>query len=244
MVVLRSAVFDLLFYLSCLVIGVAVLPGLVLPPWFMQGVGHWWSRYSIWLLKACVGTSWEVRGADRIPAGPVIFASKHQSAWDTLFFPAYLGSPAMIAKKELRLIPLYGWYAWRAGTVWVDRARGPAALRSLVRGGRAALADGRPVVVFPEGTRTRPGEKVPYQPGIAALYAGAGAQVVPVALNSGLYWPRRGLVKRPGTIIVEFLEPVRPGLNRQAFMEALHDRIETATASLESEAQAKSESPA
>lgn len=236
MIVLRAAVFNLAFYLSCLVVGIGVLPGILLPRGFMLGVGEYWSRYSLWLLESIVGTTWELRGTERIPNVPAIFAVKHQSAWDTLFFPAYLGDPAMIAKKELRLIPFYGWYSWRAGTIWVDRKRGPAALRGLVRGARAALEEGRAVVVFPQGTRTRPGQDAPYQPGIAALYAGTDAPVVPVALNSGLFWPRRGFVKRPGTIIVEFLDPIPPGLSRPAFMETLQHRIDTKTGELEAEA--------
>lgn len=243
MIVLRAAAFNLAFYLSCLVIGIAVLPGIVLPSGFMQGVGTYWSRYSIWLLRVIVGTEWQVRGTENLPDCPAVFAVKHQSAWDTLFFPAYLGNPAMIAKKELRLIPFYGWYSWRAGTVWVDRKRGPAALRGLVRGALAALDAGRSIVVFPQGTRTGPGQDAPYQPGIAALYGGIAAPVVPVALNSGLYWPRRGFIKRPGTIVVEFLQPVPPGLARAPFMETLAARIETATSRLEEEAGRGSEKP-
>jgi len=236
MIVLRAAAFNLAFYLSCLVIGIAVLPGIILPRGFMQGVGKYWSRYSLWLLKAIVGTRWDIRGSQRIPEGPAVFASKHQSAWDTLFFPAYLGNPAMIAKKELRLIPLYGWYSWRAGTIWVDRSRGPAALRGLVRGAREALDAGRVIAVFPQGTRTAPGQDAAYQPGIAALYAGTHVPLVPVALNSGLFWPRRGFIKRPGTIVVEFLEPIPPGLPRAEFMSTLRHRIDAKTAELEAEA--------
>ena len=236
MIVIRAAVFNLAFYLSCLAIGIGALPGIVLPRGFMQGVGKYWSRYSLWLLRVIVGTNWQVRGAERVPKGPAIFAIKHQSAWDTMFFPAYLGNPAMIAKKELRLIPFYGWFSWRAGTIWVDRKRGAAALRALVRGAQAALDEGRVIAVFPQGTRTRPGQDAPFQPGIAALYAGTEAPVVPVALNSGLFWPRRGFIKRPGTITVEFLDPLPPGLTRRAFMDGLKRRIDTKTAELEAEA--------
>lgn len=243
MILLRAAAFNFAFYVSCLVIGIAVLPGIVLPSAFMQGVGTYWSRYSIWLLRVIVGTDWEVRGTENLPQGPAVFAVKHQSAWDTLFFPAYLGNPAMIAKKELRLIPFYGWYSWRAGTIWVDRKRGLSALRGLVHGARDALNAGRNIVVFPQGTRTRPGQDAAYQPGIAALYAGLDAPVVPVALNSGLYWPRRGFIKRPGTIVVEFLQPVPPGLARAAFQDSLRESIETATARLEDEAGRKLQFP-
>ncbi len=236
-IILRSLLFNLVFYLSSAVIGLAALPLLTLPPAFMRRAGAQWSRYVIWLLKVIVGAGWEVRGEDRIPEGPVIFGIKHQSAWDTLFFPVYFGDPAMIAKKELRLIPFYGWYAWRAGAVWIDRKGGISALRALIRGALDAVKHGRSVIMFPQGTRTLPGEKRPYQPGIAALYASVGAPVVPVALNSGMYWPKRTFAKRPGTIVVEFLDPVSPGLDRAAFLDALAERIESATARLEAEAR-------
>ncbi|MDX1486096.1 MAG: lysophospholipid acyltransferase family protein [Alphaproteobacteria bacterium] len=237
MTFLRAALFNLVFFVSTVVIGVACFPLLIMPPAVMRGLGKWWSRHVLWTLRAVVGTGWEVRGRERIPDGPAIFAAKHQSAWDTLFFPAFLGDPAMVAKQELRWIPLYGWYAWRAQSVWIDRKRGPAALRVLVRGARAALRQGRSVVMFPQGTRTSPGASAPYQPGIAALYAGTDAPVVPVALNSGLFWPRRGFHKRAGTIIVEFLDPMPAGLDRRAFLKTLGDRIDEATARLEAEAR-------
>lgn len=237
MLAVRSLVFNVAFFASTLAFGVLALPMLAAPPAAVRRFGALWSRFVLRLLDALAGTGWEARGTGRIPEGAVVFAAKHQSAWDTLFFPAYFGEPAMVAKWTLRLVPFYGWYAWRAGTVWLDRGKGARSLRAMVSGAREALAAGRHVVVFPQGTRTRPGETAPYLSGIAALYSGSGAPVVPVALNSGLYWGRRAFLKRPGTIIVEFLEPVPQGLARDRFMDELSRRIDAATGRLEAEAR-------
>ena len=237
MTFLRSLLFSAVFYLSSVVIAVGAMPVLLGSRSFMRRAGGQWSRLVVWLFKVIAGTGWEVRGRDRIPDGPVIFAIKHQSAWDTFFFPAYLDEPAMVAKKELRLIPLYGWYAWRAEAVWIDRSKGPKALRELIRGCRAAIKEGRSIVMFPQGTRTTPGETRPYQAGIAALYTATKVPVVPVALNSGMYWGKRTFLKRPGTIVVEFLEPMPQGLDRDRFLEDLAERIDSATQRLEAEAR-------
>jgi len=232
---LRSFVFNAAFFGWTAILGLLYLPLLLAPPPAMRAAGAAWARSVLALARALAGIRWEVRGADRVPAGAAILAAKHQSAWDTLFFPAHFGHPALAAKRELRWIPFYGWYAWRAGMVWVDRAGRARALRDLVRGARRVLAEGRPLVVFPQGTRTRPGEAAPYQPGIAALYGATGVPVVPTALNSGLFWGRRAFLKRPGTIIVEFLEPMPAGLDRDAFLDELGRRIEAATRRLEAE---------
>ncbi len=237
MIFLRSLLFNSVFYLSSVVIAVGAVPVLLGSPSFMRRAGAAWSYMVIWMLKKMTGTGWQVRGEDRIPDGPVIFAIKHQSAWDTLFFPAYLNEPAMVAKKELRMIPFYGWYAWRAEAVWIDRLRGPKSLRALIRGANAAIKQGRSIVMFPQGTRTVPGESRPYQAGIAALYRAAKVPVVPVALNSGMYWGKRTFLKIPGEIVVEFLEPMPPGLERGRFLEELAARIDCATSRLEEEAR-------
>ncbi len=235
MILLRSLLFNTVFYLSSVVIGVGAVPVLFGSPGFMRRAGASWSHLVIRVLKIITGTGWQVRGKDRVPDGPVIFAIKHQSAWDTLFFPAYLDEPAMVAKKELRQIPFYGWYAWRAEAVWIDRSKGPRAIRTLIRGAEAAIKQGRSIVMFPQGTRTAPGEIRPYQAGIAALYRAAKVPVVPVAINSGMYWGKRTFMKYPGSIIVEFLEPMPKGLDRGQFLEELARRVDSATSRLEAE---------
>jgi len=136
---------------------------------------------------------------------------------------------AIVLKRELLFIPIVGWAMARAGNIAVARGDGASALRGLVKHAKAAIAEGRSVVIFPEGTRVAPGDRRPYQVGTAALYRQLGVPVVPMALNSGLFWGRRKWIKRPGTITLEVLPPIVPGLRREPFMETLRDRIETAT---------------
>jgi 1-acyl-sn-glycerol-3-phosphate acyltransferase len=160
--------------------------------------------------------------------------------YDTLMLPPLLVDPAVVIKRELQYVPFYGWYATRAGSIFIDRKGGAGALRRMVAAARQAIAAGRPVVIFPQGTRTAPGAAVtadaPYQSGVAALYRELGVPLVPAAVNSGTYWGRRAFMKRRGRIIVAFLPPIPPGLPRREVMATLESRIEAATAALEREA--------
>lgn len=240
---LRALFFNIAFFGITALIGIAGLPVLLLPRRRAMQFGRFWARCVLALAKAIVGLDGRARGLDRLPSGPCIIAMKHQSAWDTLILPVLLGDPAVIIKRELLWVPFYGWYARRAGSIAIDRKGGAAALRGMVAAARAAAAQGRPIVIFPEGTRTAPGERLVYQPGIAALYQALRLPVVPAAVNSGLFWGRRSFVKRPGRTTLEFLEPIPPGLPRRQFMAALEARIEAATAELEAEAQAPTMRP-
>jgi 1-acyl-sn-glycerol-3-phosphate acyltransferase len=233
---LRSLVFNLVFWLWTGVLAIAMLPCLVLPRGATQAMGRFWMRGVQTALEHVVGLDYEVRGRERVPVDPAIFAVKHQSAWETLALHLLLPDPAIALKRELTLIPLFGWYVARAGMIRIDRRSGAKALRSMVEGARTALARGSSVVVFPEGTRVAPGAHRSYHPGIAALYLHLGRPVVPVALNSGLFWGRRSFIKRPGRIAVEFLPPIEPGLDRVAFMAELERRLESATERLVAEA--------
>jgi len=170
-----------------------------------------------------------VIGLENLPAGPVIIACKHQSTWETLAFTLLFANIAIVLKRELLFIPIVGWAMARAGNIAVARGDGASALRGLVKHAKAAIADGRSVVIFPEGTRVAPGDRRPYQVGTAALYRQLGVPVVPMALNSGLFWGRRQWVKRPGVITLEILPPIAPGLSREAFMDTLREQIEGAT---------------
>jgi 1-acyl-sn-glycerol-3-phosphate acyltransferase len=180
------------------------------------------------LLRHLVGLDYEVRGRASMPPGPAIYAFKHQSAWETMVIHLLLPKAAIALKQELMRIPLFGWCLRRTGMIGIDRSGRTRALRSLVEGARAALARGVAVVIFPEGTRMPPGRNAPYHAGVAALYLQLERPVVPVVLNSGLFWGRRSFVKRPGRIVVEFLEPIAPGLERKAFMAELRRRLESA----------------
>ena len=233
---LRSLLFNVVFFSWCAVILLIVLALLPFPRRILQVVTRLWMQSVHWLLAATVGLVHEVRGLEDLPPGPVIFAAKHQSAWDTTIFYRLVENPAYVLKKELLAIPLYGWYLQRTKMISIDRGGGPAALRSMLRQADEALGMGRSVVIFPEGTRVAPGERVAYNPGVAALYSRTEAAVVPVAVNSGLFWGRRSFLKRPGTIVLEMLPPMPRGLDRRTFMAELERRIEEATARLEAEA--------
>ncbi len=235
-VVARSLLFNLFFWLWTGVMVILVLPVLLCPRPTMMAAARLWERGIQVLLATLTGLTYEVRGRERFPAAPAVFAVKHQSTWETLTLHLLLPDPAIVLKRELTQIPLFGRYLLHAGMIRIDRERGASALRSLIERARAALARGSEVVIFPEGTRAPPGERNPYHPGIAALYLQLGCEVVPVALNSGLFWGRRSFVKRPGRIVIEFLEPIAPGLDRKAFMAELERRIEGATAALIAEA--------
>ena len=233
---LRSLAFNAGFFFLTAVLGVLGLPLLLAPRRVVMGFGRFWARSVLALLKAVVGLDCEIRGLDNVPPGPCVIAMKHQSAWDTLILPVVLGDPAVVLKRELLWVPLYGWYAARAGSIAIDRGGRAAALRRMLATARAAAEEGRPIVIFPEGTRTAPGRHLPYQPGVAALYQALGVPLVPAAVNSGLFWGRRSFLKRPGRITLEFLDPIPPGLPRRRLMPELERRIETATAALEREA--------
>jgi 1-acyl-sn-glycerol-3-phosphate acyltransferase len=238
MIWLRAFGFNLAFFGVTLLLGLAALPLLLAPRRTVMRFGRFWAQCVLWLARVIIGLDGEVRGLDRLPRGACLIAMKHQSAWDTLILPVLLGDPAVVIKQELLWIPFYGWYARRAGSIAIDRRGGAGALRRMLASARRAAADGRPIVIFPQGTRTAPGQRLTYQPGVAALYQALDLPLVPAAVNSGLFWGRRSFVKHKGRIVLEFLEPIAPGLPRRKLMAELERRIETATAALESEAVA------
>ncbi|TDQ83921.1 1-acyl-sn-glycerol-3-phosphate acyltransferase [Dongia mobilis] len=232
MIALRALIFNILYLAWTAAMHIVCLPLLLAPAHVVHAAGKVWIAGSLRLLKFCVGLGVRENGAKHLPKQPVLFAVKHQSAWETLYLSWRLNHPAFILKKELLLIPLFGWFLKRAGMIAIDRSGKAAALKKMVADARAVFAEGRPVIIFPEGTRVAPGASRPYQPGIAALYAQLGVPVVPVALNSGLYWGRKAILKKPGTITIEYLEPIPPGLDRKTFMRELETRIETASTRL------------
>jgi 1-acyl-sn-glycerol-3-phosphate acyltransferase len=227
--VLRSALFAPVFYINTALF-VVLGSFLLLGPrrYAMMGLrAH--AIVTLWLLKVIVGTRMEVRGRDKLPTRPYLVASKHQSAWDTFALIPIFADPALVMKAELRHIPFYGWFSRKFEHIFVERARGSAALRKLERDAKARAQAGREVLIFPEGTRRAPGAEPDYKSGAVALYEDLGLPCVPMALNSGLYWPRRKLMRYPGTIIVEILDPIPAGLPRKAFRAELEARIEAAS---------------
>lgn len=236
MILLRSLLFQVLFYAWTAVLCVGYLPLLLGPRRLAQKAAAAWLRVSLLLLAVTTGLRYRVTGRENLPEGPVIVAAKHQSALETLIFHQVLDDPAYVLKVELMRIPLFGWYLRKTGNIAVDRAAGPRALKDMLAQARAAIARGQQLVIFPEGTRTAPGENRRYQPGVALLYESLNLPVVPVALNSGLFWRRRGVLKKPGTVTIEILPPLPPGMERRAFMERLQTSIEEASRRLADEA--------
>lgn len=237
MTVLRSALFIVFTWIWTLVLSIVYLPLLALPRKAMGPAVRLWLRGMLGALRVLAGLSWELRGRENLPAGPFVIASKHQSAFETFVFHLLLGDPAYILKRELLWIPFFGWYLGKSGVIAIDRSAGTKALKAMVKGAEEAVAKGRPVVIFPEGTRAAPGAKLPYHSGVAMLYGALKVPVVPIALNSGLFWRRRGFAKKPGTLTLEALEPIAPGMDRKAFMAELETRIEAATDRLIAEAR-------
>jgi 1-acyl-sn-glycerol-3-phosphate acyltransferase len=240
---LRSTAFNLLYLLWSLAMHIVCLPILLGPPRWTRAAGGLWIDVTLWLLKHVVGLSHRVVGAENLPLGPAIFAAKHQSAWETLFLSRYLNYPAFVLKRELLRIPLFGWYIGKVGMIAIDRTAGASALRRMARQATETFAEGRSLLIFPEGTRVSPGQHRAYHPGVAGIYTQLKVPVVPVALNSGLFWGRRAFVKRPGIITVEILPPIPPGLDRKGLMRDLEARIETASNVLASAAEAQVRHP-
>lgn len=230
--VLRSLLFNLLFFAGGSLLLAAVVPGLLLPRAACVHLATLWHSYVLFSLRITCGITSEVRGREYLPREPCLIACKHQSAWETFMLPTIIHDAGFVLKRQLLRIPVFGWYLMKLGMIPIDRAGGAWALRSMVEKTRRILGQGRSVVIFPEGTRTPPGKRRPYLPGVAALYLHLNVPVVPVALNSGLHWGRRAFVKRPGRIVLEFLPPIPAGLPRRQFMRELEASIETASARL------------
>jgi 1-acyl-sn-glycerol-3-phosphate acyltransferase len=235
----RSLLFNVLFYVTTTLFVVLGSPLLFGPrSWAMAALATH-GRFELWLLKLIVGTTLEVRGKEKLPKGACLVACKHQSAWETFALIPLFRDPALLMKRELFWIPFHGWFSHKFEMIPVDRDKGPAALRRMLREAKSRIADGREIVIFPEGTRRAPGAPPDYKTGVILLYAALGVPCVPVALNSGVFWPRRSLTRRPGTIVVEFLDPIPPGLPKGEFLARLISSIETASTRLLAEAESK-----
>jgi 1-acyl-sn-glycerol-3-phosphate acyltransferase len=237
MTVLRSLVFNVLFYVNLVLF-------LVLGSWLMLGPRHWamvglqtWARSSVWLLRVIAGTRMEVRGAQHLPRGAALVAGKHQSFWETFAVLPLLPDPCMVLKKELTFIPLFGWFALKFRMIAVERSAGTAALKAMVARARREIGEGRQVVIMPEGTRKGPDDPPDYKPGAAALYGALGVPCVPFGLNAGVFWPRRKFLRLPGTIVIEFLPAIPAGLPRKQFQAELETAIESSTRRLVAEAR-------
>jgi len=239
LIFLRSLIFNILFYVVFLLWSLVALPTFLMPRAAMLKVGSWWARTNIVLMRVICGIKVEFRGVEKIPKGPLIVASKHQSMWETISLLRFFEAPFFVLKRELKFIPLFGLFIIKTNMVAIDRSAGGSALRSVMRRAAEEVRHGRQFVIFPEGTRTAPGAPPHYKAGVGLIYSECGVPCLPVALNSGLFWPRRTFMRYPGTLVVEFLDPIPPGLKRDEFLKRLESVIEETTHRIVSTAQAE-----
>ncbi len=236
MIFLRSSLFNLLFYLNLIFLLIVGTPCLIFGRHAVQELARIWARISIWLLDKICGAKLEFRGLEHLPSGAYIVASKHQSFLETFALTTQTPDFSFVLKRELMMIPFFGWYLKRGGMIGINRSKRGNALMQLTPLVRDLMAGQRQFIIFPEGTRRPVGAPPRFKSGIAHLYLGTGAICVPVALNTGLFWPRRSFLRRPGRIVIEFLEPIQPGLAKESFMQLLESRIESACERLVAEA--------
>jgi len=232
LIVLRSLAFAVWVYLALTVVGLVFLPTLLGPSRLVMVPARLWASLISWGLKVIVGVRIEIRGLEHRPVGAALIAAKHQGMLDIVTPYHMVRQPCFVLKQELIRLPLFGWYCARLGMIPVDRSAGSKALRSLVHGARQRIAEGRQVIIFPEGTRQAIGAAPDYKPGVAALYREMDMPVTPVATNSGECWPPKGFIRYPGLVVFEFLPPIPSGLKRASFMAALESSIEQASAAL------------
>ena len=231
MVYLRSFLFNSLFYLMTTLIVVLLLPLLLLPRQVVWCIARLWGWSTSKLLYIC-GIDHEITG-DMHADETVIYASKHQSAWETIVLYAELKAPITVMKRELLFLPLIGFFFLRAGCIAVNRSGGMKALRELRASALRIRENPRSILIFPQGTRVMPRTPHDYQIGVFTLYDTTGFTVIPIALDSGRVWPRNSWLKFPGRVRVRFLEPIKPGLTRKQFMSTLEHQIESEVAILE-----------
>lgn len=225
----RSLIFSFVFLFWALVPTVLVVWIVLLPQPVLLKTIRYWQQGVMLLARLIMGIRYEVKGWEHVPEGACIIASKHQSAYETCLLHILFGNPAIVLKKELTRIPIWGWYAKYSGLIPIDRKGGVKALALMKKACDDAVKAGRKIVIFPQGTRVPPGVKKPYKVGVVALYQDLDIPIVPVALNSGLFWPKKGIMKKSGTVTIEFLPPIPPGLTRSQMMKRLESDIETAS---------------
>jgi 1-acyl-sn-glycerol-3-phosphate acyltransferase len=238
-ILLRSLIFNVLFYLNTAVWLVIALPTFFMPYRAILWIAKTWGRCNLVLLRVVAGIDCEIRGREKIPPGALIVAPKHQSAWETFALLPLFDNPLFIVKRELEWIPIFGWLMIKGRMVPVNRSAGSQALAAMTERARLELSDGRQLIIFPEGTRRAAGAEPRYKYGVAHLYAAEGVPCLPIALNSGLFWPRRSILRLPGTVLVEVLDPIAPGLDKDAFFKRLQDELEAATTRLIAESKVK-----
>ncbi|MES2601008.1 MAG: lysophospholipid acyltransferase family protein [Pseudomonadota bacterium] len=228
-VFLRSLLYNVVFYLNLAFWVLLGLPTYAMPRWGIVWIATNWGKTSIWWMRIICNTKVEYRGLDKIPKGSLIAASKHQSTWETFALLQFFDQPLYILKRELLWLPLFGWYLSKAGMIGVNRKAGGRTLIDITKRASEEIRRGRQLLIFPEGTRRAVDAPPDYKNGVSLIYGEAGVPCIPVALNSGLFWPRRTFMRYPGTLVIEFLDPIPPGLKRHEFTARMQAAIEEAT---------------
>ena len=236
MITARSLIFNTLFYANLVVLMILGLPTMLLGRRGVFALARLWGAISVWLLEKICGLRVEYRGLENIPPGAVLIAAKHQSFLETFALLKYAPDFAIILKRQLTYIPLFGLYLIVSQQIAIDRGRGRQSLQQITTAAKAVFAAGRQIFIYPEGTRRPPGAPPRYKQGVTALYAETGISCLPVAVNTGLFWRRRGFLRRPGVAVIEYLPVILPGLDRADFSDLLQSTIESACARLNAEA--------
>ena len=232
----RSLLFSALMYLNFAFQAVIFSPVLLLPERYGWVIAKFWASSTLWLHRTICGIDKRIVGTEYVLNTGCLVACKHQSTWETLALALIFERPSFIYKRELAWIPLYGWNIAKMGAIPVNRGKRGPALEAVAVRARQAVAEGRQVIIFPEGTRRPPGAEPTYRYGVTKLYTSIGAPCIPIALNSGLFWPRRSLTHRPGTITAHILPPIAPGLPPEEFAKRLQSEIESASNALHAQA--------
>jgi 1-acyl-sn-glycerol-3-phosphate acyltransferase len=239
MIPIRSFIFNALFYLNLVALMIIGLPTILFGRHGVFALARLWSAVSVWLLETICGLRLEYRGVENIPPGAVLIAAKHQSFLETFALLKYAPDFAIILKRQLTRVPLFGLYLIVSQQIAIDRGRGRQALREIAAAAKPVFAAGRQVFIYPEGTRRPPGAPPRYKQGVMMLYAATGTACLPIAVNTGLFWRRHGFLRRPGVAVIEYLPIIAPGLDPAAFSERLQSTIEAACARLNAEAVEK-----
>lgn len=233
---IRSLLFNITCY-TALFIGCCVnsLIGVFSPRATIKVWNYVFIPFLVWALRHIAGIQVEIRGAEHIRQEGVIYAGKHESALETYILTNYIRKASFILKKELTYIPIFGWAQYFYGMIPVDRSAGSAAMKNMLRHAQIRIEQKRPIIIFPEGTRRRPGDDPVYKPGVALLYQHLNLPVVPIASNTGFFWAKSSFMRYPGKVIFEFMKPIQPGLDKKQFMAELQNRIEGKCAELNRE---------
>lgn len=241
MIFIRSLIFNIIGY-SILALGCIVTSfiGAISPKSTIKIWNYGFMPSILWCLKVIVGMKIEIRGKEFIKQEGVIYASKHESALETYCLSTYIKKLVFVLKKELTYIPIFGWAQYFYGMIAVDRSAGGAAMKNMLKDAKIRMDNGRPIIIFPEGTRVKPGTVQGYKPGLLFIAQNLKSPVIPVALNTGLFWAKKSFMRYPGTVIIEFMEPMPQNLDKKEFMVEMERRIETKCQELNEETAKKS----